>query len=113
MLRTLMVAAALAVASPALAEDCRTAESVLSSLEQLRATHAIYDGDAVERAAQIYAAMPPAGPAPDADHVMVAELPTGSLMLLFMHDANVCATMMIPDTRTAALAKAFILGIEV
>jgi hypothetical protein len=113
MLRALVLAATVAIASPAIAAECRPTETVLLHLAALKATHATYDGDAVKRAGLIYASLPPAGAQPEADHLIVAELPTGSVMLLFLHGDNVCATMMIPDTRTAALAKIFILGIEV
>ena len=113
MLRALVLAATVAIASPAVAAECRPTQTVLHHLAALNATHATYDGDAVKRAGLIYASLPPVGAEPQADHLIVAELPTGSVMLLFLHGGNVCATMMIPDTRTAALAQIFILGIEV
>jgi hypothetical protein len=113
MLRATLVAAMLAIASPALSEECRPTSLVLSRLAEMRATHVMYDGDAVRRAVRIYAAMPPAGPEPQADHIIVADLPTGTVMLLFQNGARICATMIISDTRTAAMAKQFILGIEI
>ena len=113
MLRALVLAATVAIASPAVAEQCRPTEMVLLRLASMNATHSIYDGDAVKRAGRIYAALPPVGAEPEADHLIVAELPTGSVLLFFLHGENVCVTMMIPDTRAAAMAKQFILGLEV
>jgi hypothetical protein len=113
MLRNLVIAATMVIASPSVAQECRPSEAVLPTLERLNATHAIYEGEAVRRAVKIYAAMPPVGPEPVADHIILAELPTGSVVLLFIRDAMICATMTIPDTRAAAMAKAFIIGVEV
>jgi hypothetical protein len=112
MLRAILAAATLALVSPATAEECRPADRVVGILHTMNASHAIYDGDAVARAARIYAAMPPAGTAPAADHLLIADLPSGSMMLLLLRGPQVCATLMVPDPRTARIAKQFILGIE-
>jgi len=113
MLRTIMVIAGILTAVPALADECRPSGAVLTRLDNLNAKHAVYDGDALKRAGRIYAAMPPMSAEPAADHLIVADLPTGSVVLLFLTGSDVCATMMIPDTRAAALAKEFILGLDV
>lgn len=113
MLRALVVAGAMVFASPVLADQCKPSSTLLPQLELLSAKHATYDGDAVRRAVKIYAAMPPAGPEPQADRLVVAEMRDGSTLLVFVDGGNVCATMSIPDTRAAAMAKAFILGTEV
>jgi len=113
MLRALLIAGAMAFASPALADQCRPSAGILPQLELLSAKHAVYDGDAVRRAVMVYAAMPPAGPEPAADRLVVADMPDGSTLLVFVDGGNVCATMSIPDTRAATMAKAFILGVEV
>jgi hypothetical protein len=111
MLRALLVAASVTLVSPAIAAECRPAEPVVGALQRMKAIQMTYDGDAVGRAEQIYAAIPPAGAVSGADHVIVAELPAGSLVLLLLQRTSVCATLMIPDPRVAQMAKEFILGI--
>src|SRR4051812_39895321 len=107
MLRAIMAAASLALASPAVADECRPAERIFGLLDSMKAAHAIYDGDALQRAVRIYAAMPPASTAPAADHLLVADLPSGSMMLLLLKGPQVCATLMVPDPRTARMARQF------
>src|SRR5262249_27273449 len=112
MLRAMLAVATVAFATPAIAEECQPAAPVFGALQQLRATRMTYDGDAVQRAVRLFAGMPPAGDAPEADHLVVAELPSGSVVLLLLKGTGVCATLMIPDPRMAQLAKEAILGIQ-
>jgi hypothetical protein len=93
--------ASVALASPAVAAECHPAEPVLWALQRMKATQMTTAMQSVARRSRTV---------PDADHVVVAELPAGSLVLMLVQRTSVCATLMIRDPRTARRAKDFIVG---
>lgn len=124
MLRGLLLTACLAVAAPAVTApalaaphmgrtQCVTLEAMIGRLDNLRANHVVYEGDAVQRAERIYAATPPISTKLGADHLIMADLPNGAMALMFVRGTDICATMLISDTKIAEKAKTFIIGQDV
>lgn len=79
----------------------------------LTAGHAstlVLGGEAVHRAARVFAATPPVEAEPAADRVALGTMPSGAMAALFVEGVRVCHKMVVRDPRMARAMNVYIAG---
>jgi hypothetical protein len=112
MLRPALAALVIAVATPAQAGSCQSTQFVFNQIAPYIAATTTLSVLQSAVAKKIYARQPPESSEPDADQVVLFDMKSGGIMILFLKGSTICHSFAIPAA-VAERARMAILGIDV